>query len=446
MNNVNIVHAIGTGGPLYESLDATFERLEHLFNITGIKHTVDNLKKLKNKEINLGGLEDKVANILSSHLANYNNTWTQIEEMLQRVLPREFREKHLDSYGNGWVFNWHCSDHVGFEINPRRRDMGYHNIFDYYKEAISKFDIDSDTIQFLFHPMSTYKEAHRCATSYVNSPKLYQILCRRIIERKWFPSAFKAGCQAERPDSHWFLEQWIPFDISSMAIDNYKELDAIADFKNGRSGDWRLAPTDWSVYHPHHDNYQKEGSCRRWIGRALNVLNRIASINQEEMDKAFMAASNGKPVLVGIASHDFRDVQKEVEYIRDLISISSKKYPNVPFKYCSTLEGFREVIEVDYKKIKPLKLSLELNKNPKEDVPNLSIKTIQGKVFGPQPFLAIETISKRFIHDNLDFSMEGNNWNYAFHGDTLPLSDVKNIGIAANDKVGNSFVKVINVN
>ena len=32
-----------------------------------------------------------------------------------------------------------------------------------------------------------------------------------------------------------------------MAIDNYKELDAMTDFKNGRSGDWRLAPTDWSV-------------------------------------------------------------------------------------------------------------------------------------------------------------------------------------------------------
>ena len=446
MNNVNIVHAIGTGGPLYESLGATFERIEHLFNIKGIQHTSDNLKKLKNQEIDLGGIEEKVANMLSSHLATYNDTWTKIEEMLQRILPKEFRERKLDSYGNGWVFNWHCSDHVGFEINPRRRDMGYHNIFDYYKESINKFDIDGNTIQFLFHPMSTYKEAHRCATSYINSPELYQILCRRIIERQWFPSAYKAGCQAERPDSHWFLEQWIPFDISSMAIENYQELDAMTDFKNGRSGDWRLAPSDWSVYHPDHDNYQKKGNCRRWIGRALNVLNRIASINQEEMDKAFEAASYGKPVLVGIASHDFRDLQTEVEYVQGLMDKASKKYPEVPFKYCSTLEGFREVIDEDYKKIKPLELEVKLNKSPKNDVPNLSIKTIQGKVFGPQPFLAIETVSKRFIHDNLDFSMEGDNWNYAFHGDTLPLSDVKNIGIAANDKVGNNFVKVIKVN
>ena len=38
---------------------------------------------------------------------------------------------YKDSFGNGWVFNWHCLDHVGYINNPRRRDMGYHNIFDY---------------------------------------------------------------------------------------------------------------------------------------------------------------------------------------------------------------------------------------------------------------------------------------------------------------------------
>ena len=52
-------------GSLYESFGATFERIEHLFNITNIKHTADNLKKLKNKEIYLGGIEVKVANIFS---------------------------------------------------------------------------------------------------------------------------------------------------------------------------------------------------------------------------------------------------------------------------------------------------------------------------------------------------------------------------------------------
>jgi len=38
------------------------------------------------------------------------------------------------------------------------------------------------------------------------------------------------------------------------------------------------------------------------------------------------------------------------------------------------------------------------------------------------------------IHDNLDFSLNGKEWYYAFHEDTLPLSDVRNIRIATNDK------------
>ena len=187
--------------------------------------------------------------------------------MLEKILIKDYLNSRTDSFGNGWIFNWHCLDHVGYSSNPRRRDMGYHNIFDYYKDKLKEYNISENTLYWHFHPMSTYREAHRCATSYVNSPELYQILCRKIIERNWFPSVFRAGFQSERPDSNWFLEQWIPFDISNMALDDNKELDNTVDFRNGRSGNWRLAPADWSVYHPSHDDYQLNGNCRRWIFR-----------------------------------------------------------------------------------------------------------------------------------------------------------------------------------
>ena len=446
MKVINIVHAIDTEGPLYEPLEATFERLAEIYQVTGIEYTRKNLLKLKNKEIDLNGKENEVANILNGHLANYNDTWDKIDEMLCDILSKNFKKKYKDSFGNGWVFNWHCLDHVGYEINPRRRDMGYHKIFDHYREITKKFKISQETINWHFHPMSTYKEAHRCATSYVNSPELYEILCRKIIERKWFPSVYRAGFQTERPDSNWFLEQWIPFDISNMSVENINDLNKNIDFKNGRSGDWRLATKEWEVYHPDHDNYQINGNCRRWIGRALNPLNRIGAMDQFEMDKAFKRANKNLQTLVGLASHDFRDLRNEVEFVWNLIKNAKKVYPEVKFRYCSSLEGFRNVINTDYKKINPVKLNIVLEKNPKNDVPNLTIKTLQGKVFGPQPFLAIETISRRFIHDNLDFSTDGNSWSYAFHTDTLPLSDVKKIGIATNDNVGNTFIKVLNVN
>lgn len=438
---VYIVHAVDTEGPLYESTQAKFDRLQDLFGIAGIEPTQRNLTRLRNRELDLGGREDDVARVLSGHLTNYNDTWDKIDAMLDRLFAPAFRNAAIDSWGGGWVFNWHCLDHVGFEYNPRRRDMGYHNIFDHYRQILVTHGGSRDAIHWHFHPMSTYRDAHRCATSFINSPELYQILSRRIIERNWFPTVFRAGFQTERPDSHWFLEQWIPFDISNMALDDPEEYDRTIDFRNGRSGDWRRAPADWSVYQPSHDDYQTPGNCRRSIGRALNVLNRIASIDQAEMDKAFARANGGAPTLVGIASHDFRDLGAEVDFLRDLISESARRYPDVRFRYCEGLEAFRHVLWPEG--IPPEKLDFEILFHPEstDDAPNIEVSLVSGQVFGPQPFLSIETRSRRFIHDNFDFSMKGDRWHYAFHADTLPLHDVARIGVAANDRYGNLCLK-----
>lgn len=442
---VLITHCIDTEGPLYESLDAKFERLKDLYGLTGIEPTALNLRRLQNQEINLGGLEQQVAVTLNGHLTNYNDTWDKIDAMLDRITARTFRDRIPDSFGGGWKYNWFCLDHVGFKYNPRRRDMGYHQIFDHYCDLLRQTDSPEDGLQWHFHPMSIHREAHRCATSYVNSPELYQILCRKIIERNWFPSVFRAGFQTERPDSHWFLEQWIPFDISNMAIDDSASLDLSIDFRNGRSGDWRLAPADWSVYHPSHENYQIPGSCRRWIARALNVMNRIASIDQREMDKAFARAKTGCPTIVGMASHDFRDLGAEVEFLRELVQAAHRKFPDVQFKYCEAREAFRLATGWDPACDEALDLEVILHRNPAGDVPHIEVKTKRGKVFGPQPFLAIETKGRRFIHDNFDFASSLDRWYYAFHADTLPIEEVARIGVAANDRFGNTVVKQLTI-
>lgn len=441
-NVVLIVHAIDTEGPLYEGLEAKFQRLRDLFGIDAIPQTPESIEKLKRCEIALDGREEDVARILNGHLANYNDTWDKIDVMLDRIMADEFRNILVDSFGGGWVFNWHCLDHVGFEYNPRRRDMGYHNIFDHYREVLRQKGESRDAIHWHFHPMSTYRDAHRCATSFVNSSELHQILCRRIIERHWFPTVFRAGFQTERPDSNWFLEQWIPFDISNMAVDDPAEFDRTLDFKNGRSGDWRRAPADWSLYHPSHDDYQTHGTCRRWIGRALNVLNRLASIDQREMDKAFARADTGKPTIVGIASHDFRDLGTEVDFLRGLVAESHRRYPNVKFKYCDAVEAFRHAIWPEGVHAQPIALELLFHPAADDDVPNIEVRPRAGRVFGPQPFLAIKTKSRRFIHDNFDFAQSLDRWHYAFHGDTLPIEDVAQIGVAANDQYGNLSVVV----
>lgn len=440
---VLIVHAVDTEGPLFESLEAKFQRLKDLYKLE-MEPSHETLEKLRRGEIPLGGIEREVQKTLSGHLAGYLDTWERIDEQLSRLNDPAFRLRMPDSFGKGWIFNWHCLDHVGYESNPRRRDLGYHKVFDHYRAALARHGNITDGMHWHFHPMSIYREAHRCATSYMNSPELYQILCRRLIERDWFPTVFRAGFQSERPDSNLFLEQWIPFDITNMALDDNSELDSTVDFRNGRSGDWRLAPSDWSLYHPHHDNYQLPGNCRRFIARALNVLNRLASINQAEMDKAFSRAEDtDTPVLVGLASHDFRNLETEVESVRELISVSRRRHPGVAFKYCEAVDAFRCAIWPDGVEEDSLDLELEFSPETAMDVPHLEITARKGRVFGPQPFLAIRTRSGRFLHDNLDFDTKPGRWHYAFHGDTLPLGDVSAVAVGANDRFGNVSTKKI---
>ena len=438
-----IVHCVDTEGPLYESLEETFKRLNDIFGII-LEPTEENLRKIQNKLIDFGDKTELIAEVFSPHLINYNDTWDKIDIMLIKIMSQEFRNKLSDSFGNGWIFNWHCIDHVDYIVNPRRRDIGINNIFDHYKRMINATGSFQDGLHWHFHPMSFYREAHRCATSYINSPHLYETLCRKIIERNYFPVVFRAGFQTERPDSHWFLEQWIPFDASNWAyIDEDNVFNAQSDLTGGRSGDWRLAPDDWSIYQPSHDNYQIPGNCRRWICRCLDIKTRGRELTQKEIDKAFARADAGKPVIMAFNNHDFRDIAYEVDLVRNRIAEASKKFPEVKFKYCEGVEAFRSAIYSAGLKSEPLKLDVTLEGNDERRF--LKVETLHGEVFGPQPFLAVKTKTGRFVHDNFDFDTSLKNWSYTFDYDSIHADDISAIGVASNDKYGNTFVKVIRI-
>lgn len=438
---VYLVHAIDTEGPLYEPIEAKFERLQELFDIPEIVPTRINLERLQCGAIDLGEQTARIQTVLKSHKANTLGSWDQIESMLQHVCSESFRNQFPDSVGNGWIYNWFCMDHVGYLTNPRKRDIGFLNIHDFYAGLIKSQTWARDTLEFHFHPMSTYREAHRCATHYLRSDELYQSLCYRIIERGFFPASYRAGFQAERPDSHWFLEQFIPYDISNMATEDTSDIDNSIDFRNGRSGNWRNAPNDWSVYHPSHDDYQLPGHCRRLIGRALNLRSRIGGMTQAEMDRAFARAADGENTVVGVCSHDWRDLAPEVESAITMLRQSVERFPQVNFLYSGTVSAFRSQLSSNELAKPPLQLSLIYHpERPGVDVPFIEIRTESGQVFGPQPFLAIKTRANRYIHDNLDFAVAQGVWYYAFHSDTLPIGDVEKIGIAANDLLGNTVV------
>ena len=434
MKPVYIVHCIDTEGPLYETLEATFERLKHIFHIN-LPATSENLAKLQ-KGIYDTPHKEAIKKVVQPHLINYHSDWKSIKQMFDQLTSEDFRTSMLDSYNNGWIYNWFCVDHINYDNNPRERTCGYHAIFDRYH----KFYGDStgkDLIQFHYHPHPFNKNAHHCATQWLYTNKLHQILSRRIIDRLWFPAVTRPGFQVTRPDSHWFLEQYIPFDYASLAKEPEQVDIQQFDFSHGRSGDWRRAPRNWKPYHPSHDDYQTEGSSNRWITRCLNIGTRSYLLNQELVNDAFKQASNTRPTILSFTDHDFRDIKTDILSVQEMIHKAKETY-NIHYKFTDAITAMRESLSLH--KLKPPTLRLGVQRI-RPDVHVLHVSS-ESETFGPQPYFCFKTHSGQYFHDNLDFQEPRKRWSYVFDSETFPLRAIEKIGVATNNAYGTTSVCV----
>ena len=194
---LHVVHCIDAEGPLTETLAATFERLESVFGLQ-FSPTLENLHKLQSCEIDLGGTEDAVARMVAPELLAYNSSWERVREMLLGLLHENFRNRQVDDFGRGWVYSWHCVDHMNYLNNPRHKDVGYGNVFRFYRSILDETNNTWDELNWHFHPVSVNGGPISSATSYLNSYSvLTEILCRRILEDGWFPVVNRPGFHAE---------------------------------------------------------------------------------------------------------------------------------------------------------------------------------------------------------------------------------------------------------
>lgn len=432
MGTVYVVHCIDTEGPLYEAPIVPFEQVKKIFGIE-IDPTRENLIKLQNGQIPLGGKEEEVKNLVDSHKLSTKGNWEEIESVLNIITEPRYRDILTDSNGEGWKYSWFCMDHVGFTgINPRRRDAGHHKVFDRYIKMVKEQNL-GDIVQFHHHPVSISGNYNDSGTAFWGSGNLNDILTRKIIDREWFPAAFRPGFHTERPDSHWFLEQWIPFDYGNQSYE--QTITGQADMDDGRFGDWRHAPLEWRPYHPDYADYQVKGDCKRWITRCLNMHARIREINLQEIEKAFKDAQ-AEDVILAFTDHDYKDMIFEINKVREMLRTISNQYPEVRFEYCDAVSAMRKCLGLP-----DINLELEV-KVIKKDNYNRLVVCASNDIFGVQPYLAIKSKTGNYYWDNFDFT-DKNLWTYTFDNNTIALNDVDIIGVAANNPCGNT--KVIRV-
>jgi len=257
--------------------------------------------------------------------------------------------------------------------------------------------------------------------------------------RKWFPAANRPGYHVIRPDSHWFLEQHLPFDYSSQAMVPTAEDKAQFGLQGGRLGDWRRAPANWQPYHPAPDDYQVPGTCRRWIARCLNVGTRFRLLVEHDVRQAFREAEEGRPSILAFTNHDFRDMRPDVDGVLGLLSKVSRDFPRVPFKFAEAVEAMRGALALPEEP--PCRLDLTVT-----PVGNSShVLEVRSEVptFGPQPWLALKAPSGEYFHDNFDIEVPFHRWQYVFDDDTYPLKSLEALGVAANNATGVTTVAVL---
>lgn len=431
---VYIVHCVDTEGPLYQGKSVSFEMIKNIFGLE-IEQTNENLRKLQNGDLYLDGQEEAIKELVAPHRIATRGTWEEIDNMLKLTTSEEYRNKLLDSNGKGWVFNWFCMAHEGFTgKNPRRRVEGFHAVRDHYCALISK-QKSPDLIGFHYHPVSISGNYNDSGTAYWGTDNVSKILCHLVIDRMWFPAVFRPGFHTERPDSNWFLEQWIPFDYANQAMKS--NIEGQLDMANGRFGDWRYAPTEWRPYHPSHDDYQKKGNCRRYITRCLNMYARTRQISQTDVDDAFIDAQRFGSSILAFTDHDYKDMEFEIDRIREMIEDASKRYRDVKFIYTNAIDAMRKCNNMKYEEFE---MEVKIVADGKRKY--LDIK-VDKDIFGPQPYLAIKTKNGDYYWDNLDFYNPGREWTYSFDNNTVSLTDLDTIGVAANNTCGFTRVSVI---
>ena len=214
---VHVVHCIDTEGPLHESVEATFERLKSIFGLD-LEPSAALLARLQAGEVDLDGIEAAVQTVVDPHLLAYNNTWDKIDAMLAECVSPGFRNRTQAFRRPGLGLQLVLRGPRGLRRQPPAQGHRLPQRVRSLPEDDPGLGFSRDGVQFHYHPHNFRREANHCATHWwASSDSLHQILSRRVIDRQWFPAAHRAGFHVLRPDSHWFLEQHVPFDLSSQA-------------------------------------------------------------------------------------------------------------------------------------------------------------------------------------------------------------------------------------
>ncbi len=368
--------------------------------------------------------------IVDSRKPEILDTWERVDSLIRRMTHKEFRMKFPDFSGQGLKYSWFILHLTGFKTNPFKRPMGYNQVFDHYLETHGKTIADNqDGLYWHYHQPSPSGIGNEWCRDWTHCTEYHQVLSHLVLDRGFFPTCFRAGGRIEDDDlSHW-IEQWIPFDFSNNSGKvNWDKRESDGK-KLSDICDWRRAPQDWFPYHPSKEDYQVPGTQKRSLFRCPDLNSPVHVLTDDEIEKAFGQAKQGRNVVLAFFEHDRRDnVLVSLEDVCRRIKKIAVQFSDVPWFYRNAQEAAQQALGL-YKEDE-IRFAVECR-----DEDRIFI-TAEGALFGNSPYVCLKSENQ---YQEIPLHTIGVGKWLSGH---LDLRSVEKIGIAANSVNGNSFVKV----
>lgn len=246
------------------------------------------------------------------------------DSQISKVMDREWRHQYRDSFGNLPRFTWFIMSHELFRHAVNGGGTRVYDALMRYEGSLNNF---GDEIAWHYHHADWTdfdgdgKWAWNQLTSFDGSEYTHgtdieiaeRALNSLLVERNFFPTAFRSGWVWENNDFSRWLERIIPFDFSAYPPNKNKS--AVREPIRNQY-DWSEAPRDYSGYHPSHKNYQKPGGMRRWIFRS------IAPNNRREWASIFRAAANDGDQVLCYTGHSYDKLMEDIDsFLPPLLSM-----------------------------------------------------------------------------------------------------------------------------
>ena len=184
------VHCVDTEGPLHESVEATFERLQRHLRARPRAEPRDRFVACRPARSTSGASRRAVQRVVDPHLLAYNDTWDKVDAMLERLPVRRPSATGSATRGSG----------LGLQLvlrRPRRlrrqsappRHGLPQRLRPLPGRSCGRLGRGRDGLHFHYHPHSFFRRRPTAArrTGGRRRTACYQMLSRRVIDRQLVP-------------------------------------------------------------------------------------------------------------------------------------------------------------------------------------------------------------------------------------------------------------------